>query len=295
MKTVTFVCLLVLSLMSTIEAQLSIVYPLGGEKLPNNGRHTIVWTNKADMRVSVYIDWYDQESNLLIENNNIYSHLLSEGTNSFVLSSPEGYPTGYKYKVRLVGTDASGSTIVSSDYVFITGPATFTGWSNDRSTWLPGQTCTITVAWDGFDKNQSLQVFLESSSLDNYSYGYNITNVIINTNAGMYSFTMSYPEIVNNIDESYSFLILNEKSQIISRFKNSDIAAFVPKLNFQQNVETGEILIEVTCKSQTSYTLQSSEDLLSWIDEFTTNTAINSLDFFVSIKDQKKFFRVREN
>lgn len=295
MKTVLIIWLFVIGFVLQINSQLSLLYPLGGEKLPNNGRHTIVWTNKADMRVSVYIDWYDQESNLLIENNNIYSHLLSEGTNSFVLSSPEGYPTGYKYKVRLVGTDAFGSTIVSSDYVSITSPAILTGWSNDRSTWLPGQNRTITIAWDGFDKNQSLQVFLESSSLDHYSYGYSITNVIINTDNGIYSFTMSYPDLVSTIDDSYSFLVLNEKSQIISRFKNSDIAIFAPKLNFQRNAETGEMLIEVTCKSQASYTLQSSEDLSLWIDEFATNSSINSFNFSLPIKDRNKFFRVREN
>lgn len=290
-----FVWFLVLGFVASVQASLSLLYPSGGEKLHNNGRHTIVWTNQSDTRVGIYIDWYDSDGNLLVDNNNIYSQVLSGGTNMFVLSKPEGYPIGYKYKIRLVGTNSSGTTSVSSDFVYITGPAKLIGWANDRSPWLSGQDRKITITWSGFETSQNVKVFLESSVMERSGYGYNITNFVLGQKDGMYSFILSHQDLPNIDGDVHTFVMVNEESQIVGSFKNIDVATFIPKLSVTRDLEEQVILFEVICKPQTLYVLQSSVDLISWNDEFSTNTVENFFRFSTPTQGENKFFRIRED
>lgn len=209
---------------------LGLLYPLGGEKLPNNGKHTITWTNSADLLVQIYIDWYDTNGVNLVSNNVIYSAVLSEGTNNFVLHRPTIYPTEYQYKVRL---DSSTNNFTSSSgFIGITTPATFTATITNQSQWLPNQSRNVSVSWSGFQSNDTYSLVLESPPLGKEGYGFLITNIVMGSESGTQVFAIPYPYVnvpayppfsydVN--DGDHLFTVFNKRCDIVTAFGSIDM------------------------------------------------------------------------
>ena len=231
MKRILLASLLsVMAQFSSHAAGFSLLYPVGGEKLPINGKHTITWTNSADLLVMIYIDWYDTNGVNLVSNNVIYSAVLPEGTNTFVFHKPSIYPTEYQYKIRLDSN--TNNLTASSDFVSITTPATFTAVITNQNQWLPNQSRNISVSWAGFQTNDSYSLVLESPPLGKEGYGFLVTNLTLGVESGTqvlsvaYPFTTvpAYPPFSYDLnDGNHLFTIFNKRCDIVTAFGSIDM------------------------------------------------------------------------
>jgi len=215
---------LIVSQILSVKADLALLYPVGGEKWPGNGKHTITWTNSDNLGVTVYLDGYDTSSTPFTDDYILYSSVLSAGTNTFVLSTPSRFPTNYQYKIRLVGTNSSLNITSTSGLINITGPATFDGQMTNQSPWIPGQTKNVTITWDGFSSNDAYSVILESPALNQADYGFLVTNAVINSGSGTQTFAIPYPSSPTAayppgsyalLDGPHVFTLVNSKYEII--------------------------------------------------------------------------------
>lgn len=229
-KLLTAVGLAALCQLSSQAIGLNLLYPTGGEKLPVNGRHTITWTNSANLFVQIYVDWYDTNGTSLVSDNVIYSNVLPEGTNTFILHEPSRWPTEYRYKIRL---DSSTNGLVStSDFVDITSSATFTAGITNQSQWLPNQSRVVSIAWNGFQTNDEYIVTLECPPIEKEGYGFLITNMVTGSASGTQTFNVVYPSsgVPAYPPHSYSledgthlFTIYNKRCDIVTTFGSIDI------------------------------------------------------------------------
>lgn len=244
MKRLMSVLLLAFLHVVPVKANLKLLYPIGGEKLPGNGRHTILWTNSASLGVTVYLDWYNTNGTLIVSDNFLYSKVLDAGTNSLVLTTPARYPTNNWYKVRLVGTNSSVNVTTNSGYVYITGPADFTGQLNGSGSWKSGQTRTNTVSWSGFQSNDHCLVILESPNLHKGDYGFLLTNFVMTSQNGTQSFVVPYPSSApaaypgtsySLVDGPHSFVLMNERCGIIRAYGSVDIATVGLRMSLGAN------------------------------------------------------------
>ena len=222
--------LLVVGQISLLADGLNLIYPVGGEKLPINGKHSIIWTNSADMLVDVYLDWYDTNSTLFVSNNVIYSAVLTAGTNNFVLHRPSVYPMEYQYKVRLSGN--SNALTSSSGFVKFTSNATFSAQITNQNQWLPNQSRNISISWNGFQTNDSYSLILESPDLGQEGYGFLITNIVMGSEIGTQTLAVPYPFVTvpayppsspSLTDGRHLFTLFNKRADIITTFGSIDM------------------------------------------------------------------------
>ncbi|KND49907.1 MAG: hypothetical protein AB197_00145 [Parcubacteria bacterium C7867-002] len=243
MKKVLSTLILAGSQVISAHAQMSLLYPLGGENLPRNGAHTVRWTNSENVHVTLYIDWFDTNGVQFVNDHGLYESVLPAGTNRFILL-PVGYPSEYQYKIRLVGTNMTVNETVSSGFVRVTGPASLEGHLNDQSPWLPGQYRTNTIIWSGFQSNDTCQVTFESPALHIGDYGFLVTNLVMTTENGTQSVVMPYPTSLpsayplashNLADGPHLFFLLNERCRIINFFGEVDIVTVGLRMSLAAN------------------------------------------------------------
>lgn len=230
-KTLFAVLLMVVTHLSTFGAtSLGLVYPLGGEILPNNGKHIITWTNSSNLAVQLYFDWYDTNGTLLVGDNILYSATLSEGTNTFVLNRPSRYPSEHQYKVRITGN--TNEITSTSDFVRVTSPILFTGVVTNQNPWLPGQTRNITVSWSGLETNDTYDLVLESPVLGKEGYGFLITNSVGGSTSGTQTLSLPYPlnpvnayppASYNLTDGMHIFTVYNKRCDVVTNFGSIDV------------------------------------------------------------------------
>jgi hypothetical protein len=205
---------------------LELLYPLGGEKLPGNGTHVFTWTNSDSLHVNLYLDWYDTNGSLIIGGNSLYEVTLPAGTNIFTFYTPSNYPgpDAFQYKVHLVGTNSGTTVESSSDYVFVTAPASFTGSIGNTNQWLPGQTRDVSVSWTGFQTNDVYDIIVEAPSLDKPGYGFLMTNMVMGSVSSTQTITLPYPAnsapaypptSYSLMDGAHSFTVLNRRCGIV--------------------------------------------------------------------------------
>ena len=244
MKKLLAIVGLVISQVVSVNAQLSLLYPQGGEDFPGNGMHIISWTNVANMGVTLYFDWYDTDNVVFVSDNALYTAVLPTGTNSFVLATPARYPSEYRYKVRLVGTNASTNITVSSGFVHVTGPATLSAHLDRYDPWLPGQSRTNTLVWSGFQSNDTCLLTFESPILHMGDYGFLVTNFTLMTPSGTHAFVMPYPAGLASayppashtlLDGPHLFLLLNERCQIIQFTEEIDVVTTALRMSLAAN------------------------------------------------------------
>ncbi|MEN9912934.1 MAG: hypothetical protein RLY66_342 [Candidatus Parcubacteria bacterium] len=209
---------------------LNLLYPTGGEILPVNGRHPIVWTNSSNLFVQIYVDWYDTNDVDLVTNNVIYAGVLPEGTNTFILHEPSRWPTEYKYKIRLDGD--TNAIVSTSGFVFMTSNATFTATITNQSQWLPNQTRYVNVSWVGFQSNDTYALVLESPVLGKEGYGFLVTNIAMGAESGTQTFAIPYPYVntpayppfsYDVADGRHLFTVFNKRCDIVTTFGSIDM------------------------------------------------------------------------
>lgn len=233
MKKLVVLCTLALGQLLLCGANLNLLYPVGGEMLPGNGTHTITWTNSDNMPINLYLDWYDTNGAPLITNNSIYATTLGVGTNTFIFSKPTDYPGFYKYKFHLVGSDSGTNIESSSDYVFVTDPASFTCTIENTNLWLPGQNRNIDVTWNGFQSGDTFDVVLEAPTLNLIGYGFLMTNMFMGSGNGSQVISIPYPSSnsvsaypplsFSPMNGTHSFTLSNKRCGIIQTFGAVDV------------------------------------------------------------------------
>ena len=209
-------------------ADLNLLYPLGGEKLPGNGTHVVTWTNSDNLTVAFSLDWYDTNG-VPIQSSSLSTAVYAAGTNSFMMYMPSNYPNAFWYKIRLTG---DGGIESASDYVFITPPAAFTGSIGDSSTWIPGQSRNVAIAWNGFQSNDICSLILEAPSINREGYGFLMTNFVMGTENGTQTVSLLYPANQTPayppaayalMNGTHSFTVKNQRCGISQTFGSIDI------------------------------------------------------------------------
>ena len=234
MKKFAGFCILALGRLLSSGTGLNLLYPTGGEMLPGNGTHVIIWTNSGSMPVNLYVDWYDTNGNPILTNYSLYATTLAAGTNTYTFYTPSNYPgpDAYQYKFHLVGTDSGTNLESSSGYVFVTGPASFSGSIENTNQWLPGQNRNIDIAWNGFQAGDTYDVVLEAPTLGITGYGFLMTNMVMGSASGTQTVSITYPSnspaayppaAYDPANGLHSFTVSNKRCGIIQTFGSIDL------------------------------------------------------------------------
>ncbi len=210
-------------------AGIDIGFPNGGEKLPVNGKYHFFWTNSEPLLVSVYVDHYDQDTNLDCSTK-LFSFsefvcVAGPGAVNFpdLYGSVDLVTNGF-YKLKLVGRSPEDlwCTNQSAGFFRITPPATIeTVFNSTNSYWQRGEQKTLTVAWSGFDVGDTLEVSL--LSLEQYlgdEYGFVYTNNTLCSESGTATIVLDYPTTnqamhsLPPVDGIHGFVIKNPRTGI---------------------------------------------------------------------------------
>jgi hypothetical protein len=261
-------------------ASVNLQYPLGGEVLPQNGKHLIVWTNSTNETVEIIVDKYMDEA-VYLESSLLKTIACTEATNS-LLWLPVNYPTDMPYKVRVVGTNDQSQ----SGFVFVTSPASYDWSIDDTNPWSPSQVKTVCVSWEGFQSNDVHKVILEAPLLDKAGYGFLMTNFVVSTSSGTQYFSFNYPsdstaayppESFGLISGIHSFTIINERCGIVQTFGAIDLLTSGLGMSIvageQTNVTRGAVNISAKVKLDAS--LATNDVVVSSVNVVFTSYSSN--------------------
>lgn len=297
MKKFLFALVLIVSQTASLRADLSLIYPIGGEKLPSNGTHPVIWTNSADLGVMAYIDWYDTNGSVILNDISLYSKVLAAGTNNFVFNQPSQYPTNNLYKVRLVGTNVTTTNTVTSDYFQITPAAVFTSQFTDTNLWVPGQTRTNTITWSGFQSSDNCLVIIECPPYHRADYGFLVTNLTLTSGSGTQSLIVPYPSSLPSayppasysvVDGMHNVVLINERCGIVRSFNPVDVfteglrASLVPNYTLF-SIERGDSAVSASVILDA--TLATNNVAVTQIAIVFTSYSTNWLSLKFTLKD----------
>lgn len=206
MKKILFAVMLLIGTLSyECNAQITVVSPNGGERLPMNGQIFFWWSNSVPLTVSEYLDQYDakgayvQTYNLVGKGYSIagldYAYNLYDIDTTKLPVAP--------YKLRVIGQAADGQTFIdqSDGFFYITRDASMSCSAVDNNDWVTGNTKALTVSWDGFAVGDPYSVYL--LLWDDYlgeAYGFVLKSGIIESETGSITFDAPFPSEAMSMD-----------------------------------------------------------------------------------------------
>lgn len=209
MKKILFAALLLLGALTyTCNAQITVVSPNGGERLPRNGQLYFWWSNSVPLQVSEFLDRYD-EGGAYVETIPMVGKGYSIAGVDYAYNlndiDTSNLPTS-RYKLRVIGQASNGQTFSdeSDNFFFITADATMSCTAVDASDWLPGHTKAFTITWDGFAVGDPYLVwFLLSDDYLGESYGFILKSGTIESENGTITFDAPFPTEAMSLDPQY--------------------------------------------------------------------------------------------
>jgi len=199
MKKFLFAVMLLIGVLSyNCNAQITVISPNGGERLPKNGQMIFWWSNSVPLTVSECLDQYDA--------NGVYIQTYSMIGKGYAIAGldyaynlndidttklPEG-----AYKLRVSGQTSDGQVFTdqSDKFFYITRDASMTCATVDNNDWVQGKMKAFTISWDGFAVGDPYSVYL--LLWDDYlgeTYSFTLKSGTIESETGSITFNALFP------------------------------------------------------------------------------------------------------
>lgn len=226
-------------------AQISLVYPTGGESIPQNTSPTFRWSNSVALQVSAYLDHFS-EAGLRLETITLVNYGYFGSGLDYVQYNTEllgELPLGL-YRLRVEGVTQDGQRFgVQNRYTFsVTEAATLTCEALSTVDWLPATTKQFRLTWTNFSVGDPYAVYLFLS--DRYigeGYGFIMKTGIVETASGGIVFDAQFPTMEMSlyppapsepIDANYHAYAVNTRNYI--RAKSESFRVILSEVHIQE-------------------------------------------------------------
>lgn len=189
-------------------AQITVISPNGGERLPKNGQVIFWWSNSVPLTVSECLDRYNANGVYVQTYNMVGKGYAISGLDyAYNLNDidttklPEG-----AYKLRVAGQASNGQVFTdqSDGFFYITRDASMACSAVNNNDWVQGNSKTFTISWDGFAVGDPYSVYL--LLWDDYlgeAYGFTLKSGTIESETGSITFDALFPTEVMSINPQY--------------------------------------------------------------------------------------------
>ncbi|MCX6724344.1 MAG: hypothetical protein NT155_04245 [Candidatus Staskawiczbacteria bacterium] len=178
----------------TLAAQITVIHPNGGERLPRNGQMFLWWSNSVPLQVAQFLDRYDE--------NGVFVQACSVGGQGYFIAGldyagkdPSIFPIG-QYKLRVIGQSPDGQVFTdeSDGFFYITRDASMSCSAVDYNDWVLGHTKAFTISWNGLAVGDTYKLYFPL--WDEYlgeGYGFILKSGIIESEVGSITFNAPFP------------------------------------------------------------------------------------------------------